>query len=133
MRLSDGDDPIGCIRQVAKTEGIESAVVYLVGGLKRGEFVVGPATEQMPPQPLWRSLEESHEVLAVGTLFPDSEGEPLLHLHGAFGKRDDVRVGCLRKDSEVYLVLEVVLLEIKGMSAKREEDPLSGLKLLTFQ
>ena len=56
--------------------------------------------------------------------------EPKVHLHGAFGKRDNVRVGCLREKAETFLVLEAVIVEIEGVNAVRELDPVSGLTLL---
>ncbi len=56
--------------------------------------------------------------------------EPKVHLHGAFGKKDMTRVGCLRDKSKTFLVLEAVIMEITGVDAKRELDPASGLVLL---
>jgi predicted DNA-binding protein with PD1-like motif len=41
-----------------------------------------------------------------------------------------VKAGCLREKSETFLVLEAVITEIKGISATREPDPVSGMTLL---
>ena len=41
-----------------------------------------------------------------------------------------VKVGCLREKSETFLVLEAVIIEIQGINAVREPDPVSGLTLL---
>jgi len=131
VRFSDGDDLLDGLRTIAKKEDIRSAVFQVVGGLKGGEFVVGPETEEMPPKPVWRDIEESHEVLGVGTIFWKSD-EPMIHFHGAYGKRDSVKMGCLRKGSEVFLILEVVILELRGIEAQRLPDPESGLPLLRF-
>ena len=76
----------------------------------------------MPPVPMWRELGESHEILGVGTIFYQGD-EPKVHLHGAFGKRDNVKVGCLREKAETFLVLEAVIVEIEGVNAVRELDP----------
>jgi len=97
--------------------------------MKGGRFVVGPETEEMPPKPVWRELTESHEVVGVGTIFYEGE-EPKVHLHGAFGKKDTVRVGCVREKSETFLVLEAVIVELEGVTAVREKDPETGLPLL---
>jgi len=51
-------------------------------------------------------------------------------LHGAFGKGDSVKVGCLREKAETFLVLEAVILELSGINAMREFDPASGMSLL---
>ncbi len=40
-----------------------------------------------------------------------------------------VKVGCLRADSETFLVLEAVITEIEGVTARRELDPISGMVL----
>lgn len=129
VRFEDGDDVLDNIVDIARKEDIRAAVVHLVGGMKRARFVVGPETEEMPPKPVWRELEESHEVIGVGTIFFEGD-EPIVHLHGAFGKRDTVRVGCLRGQSETFLVLEAVIIEIEGVDARRERDPGTGLPLL---
>jgi len=128
-RFDDGDDVLGGIGDIAKKEGIRSGVVYLVGGMKGGSFVVGPEDETMPPKPVWRKIDESHEILAFGTIFYEGD-EPRIHMHGAFGKRDSVKVGCLRKDSETFLILEAVIMELDGINATRELDPAVGLPLL---
>jgi len=41
-----------------------------------------------------------------------------------------IKVGCLRGNSETFLVLEVIIVEITGIEARREFDPVSGLVLL---
>jgi len=128
-RFDDGDDVLSGIGDIAKKEGIRSGVVYLVGGMKGGSFVVGPEDESMPPKPVWRKIDESHEILAFGTIFYEGD-EPRIHMHGAFGKRDSVKVGCLRKDSETFLILEAVIMELDGIDAVREMDPAVGLPLL---
>jgi predicted DNA-binding protein with PD1-like motif len=128
-RFEDGDDVIGNLAGIAKKEDIRAAAVYLVGGMKGGRFVVGPESEEMPPRPVWREIQESHEVLAIGTIFFEGD-EPRVHLHSAFGKRDKVSVGCVRERSETFLVLEAVIMEIDGVEAVREKDPVTGLPLL---
>lgn len=129
MRLEDGDDAIASITNMAKEEGIRSAVFYLLGGLRNARVVVGPEKEEMPPVPEWREIEESHEIIGIGTVFYQ-EGEPKVHLHAALGKRDNVKVGCVREKSETFLVLEAVIFELSGINAVREFDPATGLSLL---
>ncbi len=130
-RFSDGDDLLEGIKEIARNENIRAGVFQIVGGMKGGEFVVGPKSEKMPPEPNWRSLTESHEVFGSGTIFWKGD-EPLIHFHGAYGKGDSVKVGCLRKDSKVFLILEVVIMEIEGITAERIFDPETGLPLLSF-
>ena len=98
--------------------------------MRAGRFVVGPLDETMPPKPDWRELKESHEIVGIGTIFWDGEN-PKVHLHAGFGKRDEVRLGCIREGSQTFLVLEAVIMEIEGMDgAVRALDPATGLSLL---
>jgi len=128
-RFEDGEDILGNISHIAKKENIRSAVVYLIGGIKKGNVVVGPEKEELPPKPIWRDIQESHEVTGIGTIFCQDD-EPKIHFHGGFGKRDTVHVGCLRGTSETFLVIEAIILEIEGVDAKRSFDETSGLTLL---
>ncbi|HAM53188.1 MAG TPA: DUF296 domain-containing protein [Nitrospiraceae bacterium] len=128
-RFEDREDVLGNLVSIAKKENIKAAVIYVVGGMREARIVVGPAKEELPPVPVWRELGESHEVLGFGTIFYEGD-EPKIHFHGAYGKGDSVKVGCMREKAETFLVLEAVMIEINGVSAVREFDPLSGLTLL---
>lgn len=128
-KFDDGDNILQGLSEIIKKENIRAGVFYLVGGMKAGRFVVGPEKEELPPVPIWRELDESHEVVGVGTIFWQGD-EPKLHFHGAYAKRDSVKVGCLREKAETFLVLEAVIIEIKGVNAVRELDPVSGMVLL---
>lgn len=97
---------MGGIAQICRTEDIKAACFNVVGGMKGGRFVVGPETEEMPPIPVWRELQESHETVGFGTMFWDKD-QPKVHFHGAYGKLDSVKAGCLREGREAFLVLEV--------------------------
>lgn len=129
VRFEDHDDILTNLVAIAKKENIRAAVVHLVGGMREGSIVVGPETDTLPPKPVWKKLGESHEVVGFGTIFWQGD-EPKVHFHGAFGKKDMVKVGCLRADSETFLVLEAVITEIEGVTARRELDEKSGMVLL---
>jgi predicted DNA-binding protein with PD1-like motif len=128
-RFDDGDNILNGLNDLVRKENIRAGVLYLVGGMKKGRFVVGPETEAMPPVPVWRELDESHEIVGIGTIFWQGE-EPKIHFHGAYAKRDKVLAGCMRHNAETFLVLEAIIMEIKGVNAVRELDPISGLALL---
>ena len=128
-KFDDNDDVLENLVSIAKKENIRAGVFYLVGGMREGKIVVGPETEELPPKPVWKELGESHEVLGVGTIFWHQD-EPKLHFHGAFGKKDIVKVGCLREKSETFLILECIIIEMEGINATREIDPEVGIALL---
>ena len=129
VRFSDGEDVLGGLAEICRKESIRAACFNIVGGMKGGRFVVGPETEEMPPKPVWRELQDSHEAVGFGTIFWDRE-QPKVHFHGAYGKRDSVKAGCMREGSEAFLVLEVVLTEILDVDIVRELDPVSNMVLM---
>ncbi len=128
-RFEDREDVLGNLADIAGRENIRAAAFYLVGGMREARIVVGPEKDVMPPVPVWRELGESHEVTGFGTIFYQGD-EPKVHFHGAFGKKDMVKVGCMREKAETFLVLEAVIIELDGITAVREFDPVSGLTLL---
>jgi predicted DNA-binding protein with PD1-like motif len=128
-RFGDGEDLLGGLAGICRKENIRAAFFNVVGGIKRGRFVVGPETEAMPPVPVWRELTESHETVGFGTIFWDRE-QPKVHFHGAYGKHDSIKAGCLRDGSQVFLVLEVVITEILDVDIIRELDQSSGMVLM---
>lgn len=128
-KFEDRDDVLGNLTDIAKKEDIKAAVFYLVGGMREARIVVGPEKDEFPPSPMWRELGESHEVTGLGTIFRQGD-EPKVHFHGAFGKGDKVKVGCMREKTETFLVLEAVIIELEGITAVREIDPVSGMALL---
>ena len=128
-RFEDREDVLGNLASIARKENIRAAAFYLVGGMREARIVVGPEKDVMPPVPVWKDLGESHEVTGFGTIFFQGD-EPKVHFHGAFGKKDMVKVGCMREKSETFLVLEAVIIEMDGINAVREYDPVSGLTLL---
>jgi predicted DNA-binding protein with PD1-like motif len=67
--------------------------------------------------------------VGVGTIFL-KDSEPLLHFHAGLGRGQAARVGCPRGGMAVYLVLEVIILEVCGVQARRELDPDAGVHLL---
>ncbi|HOE15803.1 MAG TPA: DNA-binding protein [Syntrophorhabdaceae bacterium] len=128
-QLDDNDDILGCLVDIVKKERIKAGILYLVGGIKDARIVVGPVQDVMPPTPSWRELVDSHETLGIGTIFWYKD-EPRLHLHGTYGKWDTVKTGCLREAAKTFLIMEAVIVEIKGVRAVRDLDPASDMVLL---
>lgn len=128
-RVEHGDDLPGELKQLVDKEKVEAAVFYVIGALKEAALVTGPEQCALPPTPVWRNFDDCREIIGVGTMFRDGQ-EPVFHLHGALGRGDTTLVGCIRGTSEVYLMVEVILLELKGTGAVKELDPANGLKLL---
>jgi predicted DNA-binding protein with PD1-like motif len=133
LRLEEGDRLPDTLEAFAREQSIGAAMVIYVGGAKDGSrLVVGPdASRSDAIVPLVHSLTGIQEVMAVGTLFPDDQGEPVLHMHAATGREGKATVGCSRAGVEVWLVGEVIILEILGTGGRRRLEP-SGFSLLQF-
>ena len=128
--FEDGDEIISNLVAIVRRERIKGGVFYLLGGITKGRIVVGPMNDDVrPPEPTWREIIDSHETLAIGTVFWQGD-EPRIHIHGTYGKFDSVKTGCLRDEAKTFLVLEVVMLELKGINAVREIDPDIHMALL---
>ena len=130
-RLSEGEDLYQCVEQIAVREGIDSAAVLIIGGCRQADVVVGPKQEKPKIVGDFRAFLGPGEILGVGTIYPDDQG-PKLHIHAAFGKGDQTLVGCPRGGCRTFLVLEVTIIEITGLTAQRQFDQSSSLKLLAF-
>lgn len=131
-KVEHGEDFLGELKKLAKKENIKSATLFIIGALKSASMVVGPQDPVLPPQPMWRDFDNARELVGMGTIFWD-ENEPLLHVHGVFGKGDVSLMGCIRAETEVYLILEIVIFEITGVNAVRQFNETLGLKVLTLK
>ncbi len=132
VHLSEGEELYESIESIAKKEGIKSAAVFITGGFRKADVVVGPKQEKPKIVGKFKQFAGPGEVLGVGTIYCDDEG-PKMHIHVAIGKDDEVVVGCPRGGAEVFLVLEVTIIEIEGVNAVRKFDENYGLKLLSLK
>ena len=132
LHLSEGEELYECVQSVALKEGIKSAAVFITGGFRKADVVVGPKQEKHKIVGKFKQFAGPGEVLGVGTIYCDDEG-PKMHIHAAIGKDDEVVVGCPRGGAEVFLVLEVTIIEIEGVNAARRFDENYGLKLLSLK
>jgi len=131
-KVEHGDDLIHELKSLAIKENIRCAVVQIIGALKSASVVTGPKECAVPPEPVWRSFDDGREILGIGTIAWDDE-EPVLHLHSAIGKGDSSIMGCIRGETETYLILEVIIMEINGIDAVRKIDPQLEIKALNFK
>ncbi len=131
-RLFEGEDLYESIHEIALAESIKSAAVFITGGFREANVVVGPKQEEPKVIGEFRGFAGPGEVLGVGTIYCDKE-EPKLHIHTAIGKADEVMVGCPRDGTKTFLILEVTIIEINGLNAERKLDEKTGLNLLRFK
>jgi predicted DNA-binding protein with PD1-like motif len=132
VRLEDGEVLHEQIEELAVKEKINSAVVIAVGAADAGStLVVGPEKDRgLPINPLNYCLEHAHEVCGTGTIFLNAEDRPILHMHIACGREDKTHTGCIRCGVIIWHVLEVIIFELTGSSARRLVDKTTGFELL---
>ena len=129
VKFEDADILIDNLNLLAKQEQIKAASVIFIGALKQGDLVTGPKKPIIPPEPNKVAFKDGWEVMGIGTIFTNSKG-PQIHIHASMGKKDKVLTGCLRGNSKVFLVIEAIVLELKGIRAQKDIDPATGLNLL---
>ena len=131
LRLENGERVPDCIEQFAREHDIKSAMCTMIGGVDKGNIVAGPKDGESPViDPILCPVNGAHEVVALGTLFPDEAREPVLHMHAALGRDGLTRTGCIRPGLDVWLVGEVIIMEILGTDMLRKVESKSGLALL---
>lgn len=129
LKFDNDDIVIDELVRLAAKERIRSAAFVFIGALRKGDLVTGPKRPVIPPEPNWVGFDGAWEAMGIGTLFTGKKG-PQIHIHTSMGKRCKVLTGCLRKDSKVFLVIEAIVFELKGVKAAKEIDPRTGLNLL---
>ena len=132
IRLEDGDIIHKEIEKFAEEKGISAAGLIILGGAdKNSELIVGPKEARTKPTtPMSIILENVHEVTGTGTIFPDKNKKPILHMHIASGRKNKTKTGCVRKGVKVWHIMEVILFEFKNSKAFRKFDPVTGFELL---
>ncbi|SPD72344.1 conserved hypothetical protein [uncultured Desulfobacterium sp.] len=132
IRLEHGEIVHETIEQFARDHSIKAAFMVIVGGVDTGsKLVVGPTEGRAKPiVPMEHILDNVHEITGVGTLFPDEQGNPMIHMHTAAGRKTSTVTGCIRTGIKTWHILELVLIELMDTNAIRVFDGETGLKLL---
>lgn len=132
IKFEHGEDLFDQLASFILKEKIFNAVFWMMGALKSGKYVGGPRDCSVPPQPLEFAFQDGREILAFGTVYRDENNSPSLHMHGLYGREGETLSGCLRDQAQVYLIVEVLLMEMNGFTVKRLTDPELMIKAMTF-
>ncbi len=132
IRLEDGETVHEEIEKFARAQSITAAALTAIGGVAAGSrFVVGPEDGRARPvNPMDHIIENVHEITGTGTLFPDEQGNPILHMHMACGRNSNTVTGCIRNGVKVWQVMEVILFELVETTGRRFMEPDLGFNLL---
>ncbi|MBN2324677.1 MAG: DNA-binding protein [Spirochaetes bacterium] len=134
LSLDDGETVPEVIEGFAREKGVVSGYCILIGGAKRGSrMVVGDKDDGIKPSAsLFFELDGMHEILGIGTLFPDEEDAPVLHMHVSAGRAGKSRTGCSRPGIKVWEISEVILVELERAGGMRVKNHATGISRLTF-
>jgi len=129
LKFEDDDILIDHLSRFISKERVKAACMVFIGALKKGDLVTGPKKPVIPPQPNKVSFKDGWEVMGIATVFTNAKG-PQIHIHSSMGKKQKALTGCVRGKSRVFLVIEAVVFELKGIKAGKDIDPKTGLNLL---
>jgi len=103
----------------------------MVGGIKKGKIIAGPENPDASPIiTMPQEIEGVSEILGVGTIFPDENNIPKLHMHAAAGRKKNTLVGCIREGISVWKIVEFIIIELSGSKAVRKKDRDAGFFVL---
>jgi uncharacterized protein len=132
LRLETGEMIHEVLEKFSRDNGIYYATLSIVGGVDKGSKMVSGPTLPITSRivPYIHTIDSESEVTGFGTIIPDEEGNPVMHMHGSVGREGGSSTGCFRAGMIAWLVLEVVVIELKGKGPVRKKDPITGFKVL---
>jgi len=131
VRIDDGEDMLLSLRQFIIDKSVNAGSILFLGALMNGRMVTGPEEPVIPPVPHFVMFEGGWEVFGVGTIYPGENG-PHIHYHASVGRSGHALTGCLREKAITYLVVEAIVLEFTGLSARRVFDEKIQVHLPVF-
>ena len=131
VRVDHDEDVLIELQDLAENENIKSAFFYMLGAAGSADVVTGPKEKCLPPEVNMTSFHDARELLGAGNIFFE-DGKPKVHVHAAAGNKNDIVMGCLRNHIEVFMVMEIVIFEITGITAERVYDKDIGFSPLRF-
>ncbi len=109
-RIDHGEDILSELSGLAVREDIRSAFFIMLGALGDAHLVIGPKEKSIPPETVWASFNDAREIIGTGNIFREN-GAPKIHLHGAAGNSKGMVMGCIRKEAEAFMVVEIFIIE----------------------
>lgn len=128
VRIDNGEDMLVSLRRFIQEKDIMAGSIIFLGALMSGRMVTGPEEPVIPPTPHFVMFEGGWEVFGVGTIYP-GDGGPHIHYHASVGRSGHALTGCLREEAVTYLIVEAVIHEFVGLTARREFDEKTQLHL----
>jgi len=130
-RIDHGEDLLNELNGLAAREDIKSAFFMILGAAGKAQLVTGPKEKSVPPVTVWSTFDDVREILGAGNIFLEN-GAPKIHLHAIAGSSRGLTMGCIRKEAEAFMVLEVFIIET-DIKAKRVVNEKMGFSPIIFQ
>ena len=130
LKFENNDDFLAEINSFIHKKRVKTAFFIFLGALKKGAIVSGPKRPVIPPAPFWNSFDNAWEVFGTGSVFTGKGGRPNVHVHASLDKGKKVKMGCVRKNARVFLVIEALFIELSGIKAAKEIDRKTGINML---
>ena len=130
VRFDHGEQVVTALAGLCERERISSGWFFLFGALEKGRLVAGPREASLPPDPVWREFTEPFEIVGMGSIAAGKP--PSIHLHASLGRGKEVLTGCIRREGEVFIVIEAMVLEVPGVRVTRSPDERSGREFLSL-
>ena len=130
-KVEHGEDLLEEFTDLSRREEIRSAFFTIIGAMGEAKLVTGPKEKSVPPETVWSEFDDVREVIGVGNIFWEN-GAPKIHLHAVAGSSKGFTMGCIRKEAEAFMVLEIFIIET-DISAERIVDDKMGFSPFTFK
>ena len=78
IRFDHGEEFLPLLEGLVRKEDIRAGIIYLLGAIAEGDVVTGPVKSVLPPESRWFHLDDTHELLGVGSVFWEKE-TPKIH------------------------------------------------------
>ncbi|MCL7476505.1 MAG: DUF296 domain-containing protein [ANME-2 cluster archaeon] len=130
-RMDQEEDLLSELEDLALNENIRSAFFFIIGATGGAKVVTGPKQKSLPPEVTSKQFDDAKEILGVGNIFWEN-GKPKVHLHASAASNNEIIMGCFREFTEVFMVMEVVILEIEGIMSERLHDQTIGFSPIRF-
>ncbi len=132
IRLEDGEIIHEKVEEFARKKHIKCASLSALGGIDKDSILItgpeqGRAEKIIPTETI---LDDVYEITGTGTIFPDIDNNPELHMHISCGRKDKTITGCIRRGVKVWHILEIILTEITDCNSVRLTDLSTGFDLL---
>jgi predicted DNA-binding protein with PD1-like motif len=127
LAFESGDEVMSGLKEYAREQGIKAAWINILGAC---ESVTLAYYDLETKTYLKKTFDEDLEILGVMGNIASSKGEPLVHLHGTFGKADMSVIGGHLFDMTISATGETHL-QLFEEGVERAFDEPTGLTLMS--